>query len=88
MTPKEVDDLIDTAIERSWNHFLDGRLAFFLYYQYISNGIVWTSGIADPPETYPESIDSDTNIGEILKFVDDNAKTLFDEKEDVGGILQ
>jgi hypothetical protein len=87
MTPQEVDDLIDTAIDRSWKHFLNGRSAFFLYYQYVLNEIIWTSGISDPPETYPETIDTDTNIGEILKFVDDNAKTLFDEKEDVGGIL-
>jgi hypothetical protein len=87
MTPQEVDDLIDTAIERSWNHFVNGRFAFFLYYQYVLNEMVWTSGINDPPDAYPETIDTDTSIGEILKFVDDNAKALFDEKEDIGGIL-
>jgi hypothetical protein len=87
MTPQEVDDLIDGAIGRAWPHFVSGRASFFRYYQYAVRRVLWTGPVAEPPAPYPETVDTGTVIGEILEFVDDNARTLYEEKEDVGGVM-
>lgn len=87
MTPQEVDDLIDGAIGRAWPHFVRGRASLFRYYQFAVGRVVWTAPVDDPPAPYPETVDTGTVIGEIADFVDENARTLYEEKEDIGGAL-
>ncbi len=81
MSVLERDRLIDTAIDRSWAHFVQGRHALFCYYQFVTNEVIWTEPVSPPPAPLPEEMD-DSVTGEMVGFVDYGVMALYDEKED------
>jgi hypothetical protein len=83
LPPAELDQIVDTAIERSWDHFVQGRRALFLYYQFVVNEVIWTQPVSDPPERLPEQLDTGNTVGAMVDFVDDLVRMLYEEKEDL-----
>lgn len=81
LTPAERDMIIDTAIERSWGHFVGGRRAFFRYHQFVTNDLVWTAPVPDPPAPFPDPPGENAS-GQMARFIDDGVMALYDEKED------
>jgi hypothetical protein len=83
MSEAERDFVIDQAIERTWDRFVKGRRAFFLYYQFAVNGVVWTHEVPEPPDQFPRAIDTGNTVGSMVDFVDDGVLALYQEKEDL-----
>ena len=79
----ERDMIIDEAVNRAWAHFVEGRQAFFCYYQFAVEENIWTGAIADPPAPLPAPVDTESVIGEMTDFVDEGVRALYDEKEDL-----
>jgi hypothetical protein len=83
ITLAERDQIIDAAIDRSWDWFLRGRHALFCYYQFVANEVIWSEPLAPPPAPLPEAMD-DSVTGDMVRFVDDGVMALYYEKEDRG----
>jgi hypothetical protein len=88
LTPGEQDAIVDAAIERTWDRFVRGRHAFFCYYQFVINEVVWTESMTAPPDPLPRPVDTGTAVGEMVVFVDNGVTALYEEKEDLPGGTQ
>lgn len=86
LTPGEQDAIVDAAIERTWDRFVRGRHAFFCYYQFVINEVIWTGPATAPPDPLPQPVDTETAVGEMLVFVDDGVTALYEEKEDLQAV--
>jgi hypothetical protein len=85
MTAQERDRIIDTAIERSWSRFMNGRHFLFCYYQFVAHEVIWTGPATEPPAPLPRPVD-DSVTGDMVQFVDDGVSALYNEKEDLDPI--
>lgn len=83
LSPGERDYVVDLAIERAWDRFVKGRHAFFCYYQFVINEVIWTETASPPPASLPEAVDDGTTVGEMVAFIDDGVMALYEEKEDL-----
>jgi hypothetical protein len=76
---------VDTAIEKSWDRFMNGRHFLFCYYQFVTNEVIWTGPVTGPPAPLPQPVD-DSVTGDMVRFVDDGVSALYNEKEDLDPI--
>jgi hypothetical protein len=83
LSEAERDMIIDESLDRSWQHFIQGRRGFFYYYQFVVNEVIWTGGVEDPPAPLPEVINTGSVVGSMAEFVDEGVRALYDEKEDI-----
>jgi hypothetical protein len=81
LTPFERDEIVDAAIDRSWEYFLRGRRSLFCYFQFVTNEVIWMDPVEDPPSPLPEETD-DSVTGEMVEFVNEGIMALYEEKED------
>jgi hypothetical protein len=82
LTLLEQDRIIDGAIERSWDRFMRGRHALYCYYEFVTNEVIWTGPVTEPPTPLPKPIDGSVT-GNMVQFVDDGVTALYNEKEDL-----
>jgi hypothetical protein len=86
LSASERDDVIDAAIERPWARFERGRHAFFCYYQFVINEVIWTESATSPPDPLPRPVDEGTTVGQMVEFVDEGVMALYEEKEDLPAV--
>jgi hypothetical protein len=59
-----------------------GRHALYCYYEFVTNEVIWTGPVTEPPTPLPKPIDGSVT-GNMVQFVDDGVTALYNEKEDL-----